>query len=96
MEFLAPDMNPAMAEIVLGVGICLVLIADLFIPDRWRDVTYLLSMATLAVTAWVANNIGTTVAEITFHGSFIADPLARVLKLFALAVVATVFLYSRD
>jgi len=96
MEFLAPDMTPAMAEIVLGVGICMVLLADLFIPDRWRDVTYLLAMATLAVTAWVANNIGTTVAEITFHGSFIADPLARVLKLFALVVVATVFLYSRD
>jgi len=96
MTFLIPDLNPAMAEIVLGTGLCIVLLADLFISDRWRDVTYLLAMATLAVTAWVAGSIGAGAPEITFNDSFIADPLARVLKLFALAVVATVFLYSRD
>jgi NADH-quinone oxidoreductase subunit N len=96
MTFLTPDMHPAMAEIVLGAGICIVLLADLFISDRRRDLTYLLAMATLAVTAWIAGGIGIDSREITFNGSFIADPLARVLKLFALAVVATVFLYSRD
>jgi NADH-quinone oxidoreductase subunit N len=96
MAFLIPDINPAMAEIVLGAGICIVLLADLFISDRWRDLTYLLAMATLAATAWIAGGIGVDSREITFNGSFVADPLARILKLFALAVVATVFLYSRD
>ncbi|MDH3512668.1 MAG: NADH-quinone oxidoreductase subunit NuoN [Gammaproteobacteria bacterium] len=96
MTFMIPDMNPAMAEIALGAGICVVLLADLFISDRWRDLTYLLAMATLAVTAWIAGSIGVDSREITFNGSFIADPLARILKLFALAAVATVFLYSRD
>ena len=90
MAFLIPDMSPAMAEIVLGTGICVVLLVDLFITDRWRDITYLLAVATLAVTAWVAGSIGIDSREITFNGSFIADPLARILKLFALAVVATV------
>jgi NADH-quinone oxidoreductase subunit N len=84
-----------MAEITLALGICIVLVADLFISDRWRDVTYLLSMATLVVTAWVATGLGVDERTVTFSGSFVVDPMARVLKLFALIVVGTVFLYSR-
>jgi NADH-quinone oxidoreductase subunit N len=96
MTFQTPDMAPAMAEITLAAGICIVLLVDLFVSDRWRDVTYLLSIATLVVTAWVASTIGVDSAVVAFNGSFIADPMARVLKLFALAVVAGVFLYSRN
>lgn len=96
MTFQTPDMGPAMAEITLAAGICIVLLVDLFVSDRWRDVTYLLSIATLVVTAWVAGTIGVDSAVVAFNGSFIADPMARVLKLFSLAVVAAVFLYSRN
>jgi len=84
-----------MAEIVLAVGLCAVLVFDLFISDRARDLTYLLTMTVLAVTAWVAGGIGAEGQQVTFDGSFVVDPMARVLKLFALVVVATVFLYSR-
>jgi NADH-quinone oxidoreductase subunit N len=95
MEFATPDMNPAMAEIVLGTGICIVLLADLYISDRWRDLTFAIAMALLTITAWVAGGIGLGGAEVTFDGSFIVDPLARILKLFSVLVVAVVFLYSR-
>jgi len=95
MAFLIPDINLAMTEIVLALGICLVLIVDLFVSDRWRDITYLMSMATLAVTAWIAAGIGVDGQELAFSGSFVTDPLARILKLFSVTVVATVFLYSR-
>jgi len=95
MTFSIPDINLAMAEIVLALGICVVLIVDLFVSDRWRDITYLLVMATLAVTAWVAGGIGVDGQSIAFSGSFVTDPLARLLKLFAIVVVATVLLYSR-
>jgi NADH-quinone oxidoreductase subunit N len=86
---------PAAAEIVIAIGICVVLLADLFVSDRWRDVTYLLSLVTLALTGWVCGGIGLDGEKVIFSGSFVADPLARILKLFAVAVVATVFLYSR-
>jgi NADH-quinone oxidoreductase subunit N len=95
MAFSLQDINPAMAEIVLALGICVVLMADLFVSDRWREVTYLLAMAVLALTAWVAGPIGADGQTVALSGSFVADPLARTLKLFALAVVAAVFLYSR-
>ncbi len=84
-----------MAEIVLAIGLCVVLVADLYISDRGRDLTYLLTMAVLAVTAWIVGGIGVDGQQVTFSGSFVADPMARVLKLIALVVVATVFLYSR-
>jgi len=95
MAFTTPDMNPAMAEMTLGIGICIVLLADLFISDRWRDLTFAISMAVLVATAWVAGSIGVSGAEVTFDGSFVTDPLARILKLFAALTVAIVFLYSR-
>ena len=96
MAFITPDLSPAIAEITLAIGICIVLLADLFISDRWRDLTFVISMAVLVATAWVAGSVGVTAAEITFSGSFIVDPLARVLKLVAVVTVAVVFLYSRQ
>lgn len=89
-----------MAEIVLGVGLCVVLIADLYVTNRSRDVTYALTMfvlaVTLAATVWAVGGIGTDGQLVTFSGSFVLDPLAGVLKMIALVVMATVFLYSRD
>ncbi|MDH5276821.1 MAG: NADH-quinone oxidoreductase subunit NuoN [Gammaproteobacteria bacterium] len=97
MNPLVLDLVTAWPEILLSVGLCLVLVVDMFLKDSQRDFTYLLTILLLAGMAWVllgdGNNAGQT--TLAFGGSFISDPLARVLKLFAVAVVATVFLYSR-
>ena len=85
----------AAAEIALAVGICLVLVVDLFVRDKDRDITYVLSLAVVAVTAWLSAPIGMDGREVTFYGSFVVDPMSRVLKLFSLLTVAVVFLYSR-
>lgn len=96
MGFVIPDFGPAMAEIVLATGICIVLLADLFISDRLRSITLLLALATLTVTGFFAMGAGADGAMLTFSGSYIADPLARVLKLFTLLIVAVVFIYSHS
>ena len=83
-----------MAEIVLALGICIVLVADLFISDRYRGVTLMLALAILALTGVYAVGAGADGAVLTFSGSYIVDPLARVLKLFTLLIVAVVFIYS--
>jgi NADH-quinone oxidoreductase subunit N len=80
-----------MSEIALATGICVVLLADLFISQRFRSVTLLLALATLVVTGFFT--IGAT-SDITFAGSYILDPLARVLKLFTLLIVASAFVYA--
>jgi NADH-quinone oxidoreductase subunit N len=97
MNALAPDLITVLPEIILAAGLCVVLALDMFLKDTQRDVTYLLSVLLLAVVAWAlfgmagAGGDDTTLA---FGGSFVSDPLARVLKLFAVAAVATVFVYS--
>jgi len=96
MGFVIPEFGPAMAEIVLATGICIVLLADLFISDRLRSITLLLALATLTVTGFFAMGAGADGAMLTFSGSYIADPLARVLKLFTLLIVAVVFIYSHS
>ena len=94
MGFVPPEFGPAMAEVILATGICLVLVVDLFISDRRRGFTLVLALATLTATAWFAGAAGSEGEVLTFSGSFIADPLARVLKMFTLLIVAVVFVYS--
>ncbi len=94
MSFVTPEFAPAMAEICLAIGICVVLLVDLFISEQRKGITLLLSLATLTVTAWFAGGAGLEGSELTFSGSFVADGLARVLKLFTLLIVAVVFVYS--
>jgi NADH-quinone oxidoreductase subunit N len=96
MGFVIPEFGPAMAEIILAAGICVVLLADLFISDRYRSVTLILALGTLALTGFFAMSAGADGTLLTFSGSYIADPLARVLKLFTLLMVAVVFIYSHS
>lgn len=95
MNPLTLDLAFAWPEIILATGICALLILDLFVSQKARDITYLAAIALLAGVAWSLLSSSEAEPGIAFGGSFIADPLARVIKLFAVAAVATVFLYSR-
>ena len=95
MLMIPAEYAPALPEIILGLGICLVLLVDLYLPARLRDVTYLLALATRGGTALAIGAPGVEGPQLAFSGSFVADPLASFLKLFVLALMATVFVYSR-
>jgi NADH-quinone oxidoreductase subunit N len=90
---LAGDLALLLPEILLAAGLCAVLVLDLFLTERSRDVTYLVALFLLAVVAW--SLLGTEPGGTAFAATWTVDPLARVLKLFAVLAVATVFLYSR-
>lgn len=96
MNHWSMELSVLLPEIVLASGICVLLIADLFIRDSARDLSYLLAIFLLAGVAWVLIGSGPdSAAHFAAGGAYIADGLARVLKLFAVTAVATVFLYSR-
>ena len=86
----------AAPEIVLLALICVVLIADLFVEDSRRVITFWLSIISLALTmlAIVSTNPGGR--EVVFSGSYVSDPLSHVLKIAVTGFVGIVFLYSRD
>jgi NADH-quinone oxidoreductase subunit N len=85
----APEMT------LLGL-ICAVLIADLFVEDENRVITFWLSMISLAITMWVLLATAPTGATILFHGAYVSDPMSQVMKIAVVGFVAVAFLYARD
>lgn len=95
MNFEIPAFLPAVPEMfVLGMA-CLILLIDVFLPQARRDITYGLVQGTLigagALTLWLAE-AGT---RVTFHGTFVADPMSDLLKVAMYIVSFFVFLYAR-
>jgi len=93
------DMNYAAAapEIFLGISICVVLMADVFLRDDQRNITYVLAMLALIGTAAVtALLFPATSTIVTFSGSYVTDPASNVLKLVAYITTGVIFLYSRE
>jgi NADH-quinone oxidoreductase subunit N len=94
-NFQIPDFMPALPEIFLLSMTCIILIVDLYLTDKTRVFTYLLSLGTLAVTAALTVTMHTAEPVYTFSGSFVSDSMGDVLKIFVYLVTAVVFVYSR-
>ncbi len=90
------ELLPAAPEILLLGLICVVLVADLFISDENRIITFWLSIAALFCTGWVTIATQSAAPFTMFSGSYISDSLSHVLKVTAIGIVALVFMYSRD
>jgi NADH-quinone oxidoreductase subunit N len=92
-------MLPAYAEIFLTAMACVVLLVDLYLPDRLRDVTYGLSL--LALLGAAACTVAVTAVTegrpaYTFNGMFVSDVMASVLKVFTYVSIALCMVYSRS
>ncbi len=96
MNFAMPNLMPAFPEIFLLAMSCVILVIDLFLKDRSRGATYLLSQITLLVTAVLAVQMYRPETVLTFSGTFISDPMSSLLKIFILIATIVVFVYSKD
>jgi NADH-quinone oxidoreductase subunit N len=94
----------AAAEAFVLTALCVILVIDVFLTERTRWLTYVLSLLTLAGAAYmtVRYSVGFVDDPIlrrrvtAFDGMYIADPMGDVLKLFSYGTVAVAFLYSRE
>ena len=93
--FAIPDMLPASAEIFLLCMASVVLLVDVWLPDRHRRLTYQLSHASLAGAALLVLATFPEARVTTFGGMFVADQMAAVLKMSLLVVSGFGFFYSR-
>lgn len=90
------SLLPAYAEIFLLAMTCAVLLVDLFLDDRRRWITYVLSLLTLAGCAFLTAAIGAISEPIyTFNGMFVSDVMGNVLKIVTYIAVAAGMVYSR-
>jgi len=92
-----PNLIPVYAEIFLLVAASAILLIDMFLSEAKRSLTYVLSLATLAVCGyltWLDYAAGETVY--TFNNMFVSDPMANLLKLFTYLAVGITLIYSRQ
>src|SRR5688572_10670943 len=91
------SLQPALPEIYLTAAICLLLMVDVFAGERRRWIAPTLTLLILAggaaVTAYYAN---VDARVLLFGDSYVADPLAVLLKLFGFMTMAVALLYSRE
>lgn len=96
MYFDMPNFLPAMPEMfVLGMA-SLIMILDLYLSEKNRVVTYLLSQATLIIAFIISFSLYSTTRELTFSDTFVLDPMAGVLKMSVYVAAFMVFLYCNS
>ena len=91
----ASEFGMLAPEIFVLSMACIILVLDLFLSDRERFITYWLTQLTLVFAAVITLSISNGQTETAFFGTFIADPMSVVLKVFIYIVTAIAFLYSR-
>jgi NADH-quinone oxidoreductase subunit N len=86
---------PVLPEVVLLTMACAILLVDLFLSDARRHISYWLTQATLAVSAWIAVTTMNPEPVIAFHGLVVDDVLSDFLKLASCAAVSLMLFYGR-
>ena len=95
MSFVTPDFVPAAPEMVLVGLACLVLVVDVYLPERYRLFSYQLAQASLVLTGALVVTLFPDSPQITFADTFVSDKMSAVLKIFILGLSFGAFLYSK-
>jgi NADH-quinone oxidoreductase subunit N len=85
-------------EIFLLISACVILLVDMFLSDKNRVITYVLSLLSLlgcAILTW-NNMTHAGASEYLFYHMFVSDPLANLLKLASYLAVGITFVYARS
>jgi NADH-quinone oxidoreductase subunit N len=90
------NLFAAAPEIALLAAAGIVMVADLFVSDARRNVTYALTLVALVlVSALCAHFLRNDVVQYAFGGMYVTDPMANVLKLFAALCTALTLVYAQ-
>lgn len=83
-------------ELFVLVMLCVVLLVDLFIPQRQQRLTYTLTQVTLISVTLFSLWLYSDKTVVLMHGMLIHDHLTSVLRITIYVMSIFVFLYSRD
>jgi NADH-quinone oxidoreductase subunit N len=90
------NIYAAAPEIVLLTAASVVLVADLFVSDARRNITYALSLLSLVLAAAVTwRFLARDVVLYAFGGMYVTNPMANVLKLFAILATGFMLVYAQ-
>ena len=80
--------------VLVGLA-CLVLVVDVYIPEKYRLFSYQLTQASLVLTAVLVIALFPDTPQLTFSDTFVSDKMSAILKLFILLLSFCAFLYSK-
>lgn len=95
MSFLS-TLFPAYAEIFLLVMVSVILIADLFVTDANKTITYVLVQCTLLGCSLITVSTHEQGVVHLFHNMFVDDLMSDVLKLLSYLALSMMLVYSRS
>lgn len=90
------DIYTALPETFVLCMAMAILLADLFLTEKTRYITYIFSQITLLGAAMMTVSTHTSGVGYAFSGLFVDDPLADVLKLMIYLGTSMVLVYSRS
>lgn len=98
MNFETPIFSVAAPDIFLLCATSFILLLDVFLVERFRIATYLLTQAALIISfIWVGTQYHNYLHPIiTFSGHYILDQLAVLTKMFVLLTTVFAFIYARQ
>ena len=74
---------------------CIILLLDLFLSEKHRSINFWLVQLTLVFAAVITLSINDGATHLAFAGTYVADPMGSLLKVFIYLVTGLTFLYSR-
>ncbi len=87
-------ITPFLPEIILLVGACSALMADVFAKPK-SEYAYFICQFSLLIAACCSLTFMSESTQVLFNGAFVLDPLAAWLKVFTYIAVFMSFIYSR-
>jgi NADH-quinone oxidoreductase subunit N len=91
------SMTPAIPEIWLTAGACVLLLLDVYLDTGKRGLNALITMVVLTIGAWLTSQYAMGLhPALLFNGMYVSDGLAGFLKLAAFIAMATTVFYSQE
>jgi len=93
-QFNIADLCFALPEIFMLSAIVVILLLDLYLSQRFQNMTYYLTQITLLVTGYLAFSlIGES--EVIFDGTFVLDTMGSTFKIFTMGFAMMALVYTR-
>jgi NADH-quinone oxidoreductase subunit N len=90
------NLSAAAPEIALLASALAILVADTFISDRQRNITYALSIGALVLVAWICSTMLADDAVVyAFGGMYVADAMTHLLKIVACLLTGLMLVYAQ-
>jgi NADH-quinone oxidoreductase subunit N len=88
------NMHIALPEMVVLITACIALLGDLFLRPRFRSIAFVCACSGLIVALAIAIAYLGYYKTVAFHGLYIGDDIANLMKIFIYIAVLLSFIYS--